>query len=84
MLRTLFDHVCGQIETLVQNQTDEVASNGLNVKSILLVGGFGSSKYLHHRLEKSYSSRGISVLQVDGALVHPKKEVFTFNAYISR
>ncbi|KAM6516430.1 hypothetical protein FALCPG4_014614 [Fusarium falciforme] len=67
MLRTLFDHVCGQIETLVQNQTDEVASNGLNVKSILLVGGFGSSKYLHHRLEKSYSSRGISVLQVDGA-----------------
>ncbi|RMJ13421.1 hypothetical protein CDV36_006927 [Fusarium kuroshium] len=67
MLRTLFDHVFGQIETLVQNQTEEVESNGLKVKSILLVGGFGSSKYLHHRLENSYRSRGISVLQVDGA-----------------
>ncbi|KAI8713929.1 hypothetical protein NCS52_01239000 [Fusarium sp. LHS14.1] len=67
MLRTVFDHVCGQIDTLVQNQIDEVASNGLAVKAILLVGGFGSSKYLHHRLEQSYSSQDISILQVDGA-----------------
>lgn len=67
MLRTVFDHVCGQIDTLVQNQIDEVASNGLEVKAILLVGGFGSSKYLHNRLEQSYSSQDISILQVDGA-----------------
>lgn len=67
MLKTVFDHVCGQIDTLVQNQVSEVNSHGLQVKAILLVGGFGSSKYLHHRLEQSYASESIKVLQVDGA-----------------
>lgn len=67
MLKTVFDHVCGQIDALVQNQVAEVKSHGFQVKAILLVGGFGSSKYLHHRLEQSYSSERIKVLQVDGA-----------------
>ncbi|RSL54238.1 hypothetical protein CEP54_009995 [Fusarium duplospermum] len=66
-LKTLFGKVCGQIDNLVQNQIEEVVSNGLQVKAILLVGGFGSSKYLHHRLECLYSLEGITVLQVDGA-----------------
>ncbi|KAI1464857.1 uncharacterized protein F4812DRAFT_462181 [Daldinia caldariorum] len=67
MLRTVFDHICGQIDTLVQNQTMEVQGRGLKVKAILLVGGFGESKYLHSRLENAYTSEGIRVLQVDGA-----------------
>ncbi|KAF9874990.1 hypothetical protein CkaCkLH20_07684 [Colletotrichum karsti] len=67
MLQTVFDHVCGQVEVLVHNQVSEVKSENLQVKSILLVGGFGSSKYLHHRLETSYRHQNISVLQVDGA-----------------
>ncbi|KAI1660440.1 hypothetical protein F4813DRAFT_400656 [Daldinia decipiens] len=67
MLRTVFDHICGQIDTLVQNQTMEVQGRGLKVKAILLVGGFGESKYLHSRLENAYTSEGVRVLQVDGA-----------------
>ncbi|KAJ3526973.1 hypothetical protein NM208_g1479 [Fusarium decemcellulare] len=67
MLRTIFDHVCGQIDNLVDNQIREVSSKGLHVKAILLVGGFGSSKFLHHRLEQSFSSANIAVVQVDGA-----------------
>ncbi|KAF7553497.1 hypothetical protein G7Z17_g3586 [Cylindrodendrum hubeiense] len=67
MLRTVFDYVCGQIDTLVQDQVNQVQDRDLKVKAILLVGGFGSSKYLHQRLESSYSSLGIKVLQVDGA-----------------
>ncbi|KPM39250.1 hypothetical protein AK830_g7310 [Neonectria ditissima] len=67
MLRTVFDYVCGQIDNLVQEQVNQVEDRALKVKAILLVGGFGSSKYLHQRLERSYSSLGIKVLQVDGA-----------------
>ncbi|KAF4419189.1 actin-like ATPase domain-containing [Fusarium acutatum] len=66
-LRTIFDYTCGQIETLVQNQVTEVKNKNLNVKAILLVGGFGSSRFLHHRLEQSYSSERIAVVQIDGA-----------------
>ncbi|KAK7398435.1 hypothetical protein QQX98_012186 [Neonectria punicea] len=67
MLRTVFDYVCGQIDTLVQEQVNQVQDRGSKVKAILLVGGFGSSKYLHQRLERSYSSLDVKVLQVDGA-----------------
>ncbi|KAI0122465.1 hypothetical protein F4814DRAFT_446399 [Daldinia grandis] len=51
--------------TLVQNQTMEVQGRGL--KAILLVGGFGESKYLHSRLENTFTSEEARVLQVDGA-----------------
>ncbi|KAH6895964.1 hypothetical protein B0T10DRAFT_545558 [Thelonectria olida] len=67
MLRTVFDYVCGQIDTLIQRQVNQVQDKGSTVKAILLVGGFGASKYLHKRIENSYSSLGIRVLQVDGA-----------------
>ncbi|KJZ69823.1 hypothetical protein HIM_10776 [Hirsutella minnesotensis 3608] len=67
MLRTVFDQVCEQIVRLVQNQMTEIRSNDLAPKAILLVGGFGSSKYLHHRLESSYTGQDIVVLQIEGA-----------------
>ncbi|KAH9437236.1 hypothetical protein MCOR02_000892 [Pyricularia oryzae] len=57
-MRTVFDHVCGQIENLIQKQLQS---------AILLVGGFGESKYLYHRLEESYQSCGIRVIQAQGA-----------------
>lgn len=66
-LRAIFDQVCNQIDNLVQNQVDDVKRNGLAVKSILLVGGFGSSKYLHRHLENTFSTQKITVLQIDGA-----------------
>ncbi|KAK6532128.1 hypothetical protein TWF694_003289 [Orbilia ellipsospora] len=62
---TIFDHVCNKIDTLVENQVKQVKAEGLKVKAILLVGGFGSSKYLHSRLDKIYRQRGINVLQAN-------------------
>jgi hypothetical protein len=67
MLESLFSYVCGQIECLVQNQIAAVGEKDLAVKSILLVGGFGSSKFLHRRLEQAYAGTKISVLQVEGS-----------------
>ena len=67
MLLTIFNYVCGQIECLVQDQVAEVESNGGSVRAVLLVGGFGSSKFLHDRLEQSYKSVNTSIIQVEGA-----------------
>ncbi|ORY19539.1 hypothetical protein BCR34DRAFT_609684 [Clohesyomyces aquaticus] len=52
-LRTVFDMVCGQVVNLVEKQIAEVAHNGLSVKTILLVGGFGANRYLYHRILSS-------------------------------
>ncbi|KAJ8131335.1 hypothetical protein O1611_g2287 [Lasiodiplodia mahajangana] len=67
VLRTIFDHIYCSIDTLVQNQVQEVQGKGLVVKSILLVGGFGGNRYIHNRLEATYGSQNIRVLQVDDA-----------------
>ncbi|KAI0118627.1 hypothetical protein GGR51DRAFT_570436 [Nemania sp. FL0031] len=67
MLRTIFDQIYCQIDNLVQNQVQEVKEKGLAVKSILLVGGFGGNRYIHNRLEATYGSWNIRVLQVDDA-----------------
>ncbi|KAI0517987.1 hypothetical protein F5B22DRAFT_654313 [Xylaria bambusicola] len=67
MLRTIFDHIYCQIDTLVQNQVSQVQAKNLVVKSILLVGGFGGNRYIHSRLEAAYRSQNIRVLQVEGA-----------------
>ncbi|KAL8792665.1 MAG: hypothetical protein Q9195_004725 [Heterodermia aff. obscurata] len=65
LLRTLFDHVMNQILNLVQRQISEVVQAGLGVNAILLVGGFGASKYLHKRLREAYGN--FHILQVNGA-----------------
>ncbi|KAL8798869.1 MAG: hypothetical protein Q9182_006325 [Xanthomendoza sp. 2 TL-2023] len=67
MLKTVFDHVINQINNLVDNQIEEVAEQDLQVKAILLVGGFGASKYMHQRLKDAHQGDGIQVLQVNGA-----------------
>ncbi|GAW26934.1 putative hsp70 family chaperone protein [Rosellinia necatrix] len=67
VLRTIFDHIYCKIDQLVQQQVREVQEKNLNVKSILLVGGFGENRYIHQQLEATYKSQNIRVLQVDGA-----------------
>ncbi|PSN58712.1 actin-like ATPase domain-containing protein [Corynespora cassiicola Philippines] len=62
VLRTLFDHVINQIVGLVKNQVDEAQMN--DQRAILLVGGFGSNKYLHKRLKDAHENDGIDVLKV--------------------
>ncbi|KAF3092569.1 hypothetical protein TWF225_001905 [Orbilia oligospora] len=60
---SIFDDVCGRIDALVENQMEQIKAEGRNTKAILLVGGFGSSRYLYSRLNKIYKGQGISVLQ---------------------
>lgn len=62
-LRTIFDHVCSKIETLISGQLSYVHRNRLRAKAILLVGGFGDSKYLYGRLEDTFQAGGIQILQ---------------------
>ncbi|KAJ4993517.1 Hsp70 family chaperone [Stagonosporopsis vannaccii] len=66
MLQTIFDHIIGQIMRLVDKQIDEVADKGSNVKAILLVGGFGTNRYMHKKLSEAHKSAGTKVLQVSG------------------
>ena len=48
----------------MSQQVSKVKKKGENVKAILLVGGFGSSEYLHYRLSNHiYGDRKIKVLQ---------------------
>ncbi|KAF2624867.1 actin-like ATPase domain-containing protein [Macroventuria anomochaeta] len=66
MLKTIFDHVINQIMRLVEKQIDEVEDKGSNVKAILLVGGFGTNRYMHKRLDEAHKTTGIQVLQING------------------
>ena len=56
-LKTVFDPVIGMIIQLINGQLDQVeeALGNLDVSSILLVGGFGSSEYLRREIEKHFS-----------------------------
>ncbi|KAE8449886.1 hypothetical protein EG329_007363 [Mollisiaceae sp. DMI_Dod_QoI] len=66
-IRTLFDQVCSQVEDLVEKQIDEVEEKGFAVKAVLLVGGFGASRYLHHRLENGYKNRQKEIQVIQNA-----------------
>lgn len=64
-LKTIFDHVIGKILRLVEKQIDEVKERGSDVKAILLVGGFGTNRYMHQQLKEAYKRGGTQVLQID-------------------
>ncbi|KAH6849437.1 hypothetical protein B0T12DRAFT_418225 [Alternaria alternata] len=66
VLRTLFDHIINQIMALVDRQIDEAQDKGQNIQAVLLVGGFGTNKYIYKRLKNAHRSDGIEVLQVPG------------------
>ena len=38
-------------------------------QAVLLVGGFGESKFIYNRLKACHEPKGIQVLQVNGAFV---------------
>ncbi|KAH7125733.1 hypothetical protein B0J11DRAFT_506551 [Dendryphion nanum] len=67
VLKTVFDHVIGQIMRLVEKQIDEAQEKGNHVKAILLVGGFGTNRYMHRQLKDAHKRSGIQVLQNNGA-----------------
>lgn len=67
VLKTIFDHVIGRIMRLVEQQITESQAKGNKVKAILLVGGFGTNRYMHHQLTEAHKRAGIQVLQNHGA-----------------
>ncbi|KAH6847777.1 hypothetical protein B0I37DRAFT_375808 [Chaetomium sp. MPI-CAGE-AT-0009] len=56
-LRTIFDGVCDKVVALVEKQVLEVEKQKKEVKTVLLVGGFGSNKYLGYRIKSAMRSR---------------------------
>lgn len=59
----IFDGIILQVLKLV---TDQRVATQVDIKAILLVGGFGQSMYLRERLE-AHVGKGIPVLQPDNA-----------------
>ncbi|RPB14079.1 actin-like ATPase domain-containing protein [Morchella conica CCBAS932] len=66
-MKEIFDPVIDKIIPLVENQVRNVeakSSQGLRLTSILLVGGFGSSKYLLKRIEKEVRRADMSPIEI--------------------
>ncbi|KAI5856588.1 hypothetical protein BZA05DRAFT_416244 [Tricharina praecox] len=68
-VKGIFDHVVDRVIALVSRQVSKVWQKGDSVKTILLVGGFGSSEYLMKRLEDKFGSQMIEVLQPVNAAI---------------
>lgn len=68
ILRRSFEEVMAQTLLLIDGQKAVLKTKNLldNVKAILLVGGFGGSKYLHARISQEYpKSEGVKVWRGD-------------------
>ncbi|PUU81894.1 hypothetical protein B9Z19DRAFT_1042212 [Tuber borchii] len=66
-MKQLFDPVVDQIMILINSQVQSICSEGNQVNSVLLVGGFGESPYLFQRLETWCRQWGISAISPHGA-----------------
>ncbi|KAJ5347015.1 actin-like ATPase domain-containing protein [Penicillium brevicompactum] len=64
-IEEIFEPIVSRVEELVRGQLEKISRNRLNAKAIVLVGGFGSSRYLLQRLKGSNPS--IIVLQPPNA-----------------
>lgn len=63
----IFENVISKVRSLVNDQVDAVAAKeGRLPKAIVLVGGFGSCRYLYNMLKKEHKPRGIEVYQSSG------------------
>jgi hypothetical protein len=64
-LTLIFNTVCTQIQSLVERQLEHMGTNNVSCKAILLVGGFGESKYLYDFLKTSnrQAHPGVQILQ---------------------
>ncbi|KAL4919228.1 hypothetical protein BDW62DRAFT_209940 [Aspergillus aurantiobrunneus] len=49
----IFEPIVRQIEELVAQQRSAIHESGTSAKAVLLVGGFGASEYLFHRLQRA-------------------------------
>ena len=52
----IFDPIIEQVITLVQDQVSAIQDKDERVTAIVLVGGFGESKYLHARLKSHFTT----------------------------
>ncbi|PYI00230.1 actin-like ATPase domain-containing protein [Aspergillus sclerotiicarbonarius CBS 121057] len=57
----IFEPILQDVESLVTEQVEGIKKSGLSPKAIILVGGFGSSKFLFHRLQETNPT--VTVLQ---------------------
>jgi len=67
----IFDTICVKVQALVEKQLAAIQRKGLQAKMVVLVGGFGESKYLYHFLETAnkLSYPNLRVLQDKGAIL---------------
>lgn len=67
----IFDTICVKVQALVAKQLTAIQRKGLEAKRVVLVGGFGESKYLYHFLETAnkLSHPNLRVLQATGAIL---------------
>ncbi|KAL9038348.1 MAG: hypothetical protein Q9180_003194, partial [Flavoplaca navasiana] len=72
-LYDIFEPVIQDILDLVWQQIQTTKKANLDVKAVLLIGGFGENGYLYKRLEQAMTPEGIQVLKwttvVRGALI---------------
>lgn len=50
-MQEIFDSICIKIQALVAKQLSAIGQKGLRARMVVLVGGFGESKYLYHFLD---------------------------------
>jgi hypothetical protein len=52
-MQRCFDPVVGAVIEVINQQISAVKSRSNNVKALVLVGGFGESRYLQHRIREA-------------------------------
>ncbi|OJJ07215.1 hypothetical protein ASPVEDRAFT_876971 [Aspergillus versicolor CBS 583.65] len=70
-IRGIFDPVIHDIEELVDQQMSAVREKGFSAKTIILVGGFGSSEYLFNRLKEL--NPGVNILQPPNGITDSRR-----------
>ncbi|KAJ5782153.1 hypothetical protein N7457_003927 [Penicillium paradoxum] len=65
-LQEAFAEAFAGIDKLVDEQLTKAKSKDLKIKSIVLVGGLGSSPYLYQHMKDRHAAAGVTVLQAGG------------------
>ena len=52
-MKKVFDPVVNQVISLVKRQIQNIKGSDNQVKAVLLVGGFGESRYLRQKLQEA-------------------------------
>ncbi|GFN20290.1 Hsp70 family protein [Aspergillus tubingensis] len=60
-IKKIFDPVVDRVKVQIVHQVNSARAKNMPVKAILLVGGFGSSEYLYHCIQETFSD--IAVMQ---------------------